>query len=296
METDNFASKINPLVTVVVITYNHSDFLRQALDSALAQITNFKFIVLIADDHSTDGTREICEAYKFRHPDKIELQLNEQNLGAVENCRRALSSIRSQYFAAIEGDDYWTDPHKLQIQVDDLNNHKDCSMAGHNTTMENIHLGTRRPMVRTSPSVSNPAIITLEDKFRVHTSSRLYRNVGSFKDLPDALFYDTGLYMLFLSKGKLAYRHQEMSVYRITGKGSWSGLKRFGKAALSTRIHFEKVIFFGESHDAFLLPRSLAFHLLRSVFGRDLTIQIWYTYIIIALRWLAKIEHYLWFS
>jgi len=108
------------LVSICTITYNHENYIAQAIESALFQKTNFKYILVIAEDCSTDKTREICISYKEKYPDKIELIINEKNLGASNNFINVLNNCRGKFIAICEGDDYWTDPYKLQKQVDFL--------------------------------------------------------------------------------------------------------------------------------------------------------------------------------
>lgn len=125
----------NPIVvSISCITYNHAPFIRQCLDGFMMQKTDFAFEVLIHDDASTDGTTEIIKEYEARCPDVIKPIYEEENQwvkgrrgSAVFNFPRA----RGKYIALCEGDDYWTDPLKLQKQVDFLDNNLEYSMCSH---------------------------------------------------------------------------------------------------------------------------------------------------------------------
>ncbi|MCX7638155.1 MAG: glycosyltransferase [Cyclobacteriaceae bacterium] len=109
-----------PLLSVCLITYNHSKYIRDAIESVLMQKVNFGWELIIADDCSTDGTREIVLEYYQKYPGFIKLILQEKNVGPNQNFFDLLSSSKSKYIAYLEGDDYWTDPLKLQKQVDFL--------------------------------------------------------------------------------------------------------------------------------------------------------------------------------
>lgn len=132
----------NDSITVVVymITYNHGPFIFEAIDSVLQQKTNFNFKIVIGDDCSTDNTSEICLKFKASYPDIIDLVINDHNMGATLNAKNIfLKCIQSgaRYIAMLEGDDYWTDPFKLQKQVDFLDSHPDVSVCFHDYLLLN---------------------------------------------------------------------------------------------------------------------------------------------------------------
>jgi len=108
------------MVSVDMITYNHEAYIKQAIEGVLMQKTNFKFELVIGEDCSTDRTREICIEYQKKYPDIIKLLLPEKNLGMNENGLQTVNACTGKYIALCEGDDYWTDPYKLQKQVDIL--------------------------------------------------------------------------------------------------------------------------------------------------------------------------------
>ena len=108
-------------VAVFMITYNHVDYITLAVESVMAQKNNGRNKLFLGDDCSTDGTIELCKKLKEKYPDRIELLLNEHNIGATANAIRVFKTClesNAQYIALLEGDDYWTDPLKLQKQVD----------------------------------------------------------------------------------------------------------------------------------------------------------------------------------
>ena len=109
-----------PLVSIIMITYNHERFIAQAIEGVLMQETGFPFELVIGEDCSTDGTRAVCEKYAREHPDRIRLLPAERNLGMNLNARRTLRACRGKYIANCEGDDLWTDAGKLQRQAEYL--------------------------------------------------------------------------------------------------------------------------------------------------------------------------------
>lgn len=109
----------NPLVSVHMLTYNHEHYIRQSIEGVLNQKTDFEYELVIGDDASTDRTREICFDYQRRYPEKIRILWSETNQFAVAgNVVRVNVACRGKYIAYCEGDDYWTNPGKLQMQVD----------------------------------------------------------------------------------------------------------------------------------------------------------------------------------
>jgi len=122
-----------PLLSVCLITYNHVNYIKQAIDGVLMQKADFDWELIIADDFSTDGTRKILIEYKAKYPNLIKLILQEKNVGAAQNWINLITTPKSKYIAYFEGDDYWTDSFKLQKQVDVLESNNKCSLVFHNT-------------------------------------------------------------------------------------------------------------------------------------------------------------------
>ncbi len=129
--------KASPMVSVCVQAYQHAPYIAKCLDGILMQQTSFPIEILLGEDGSADGTREICTQYAEKHPDKIRLFLHtrENNIAINNkpsgrfNFLHNLLSVKGRYFAVCEGDDYWTDPLKLQKQFDFLEKNSDYSGA-----------------------------------------------------------------------------------------------------------------------------------------------------------------------
>lgn len=123
-----------PVVSICCATYNHVHFIRQCLDGFVMQKTDFPFEVLIHDDASTDGTQDIIREYEAKYPDIIKpiyQKENQYSKGVRVSLVYNYSRVRGKYVALCEGDDYWTDPYKLQKQVDFLEAHPDYVMCSH---------------------------------------------------------------------------------------------------------------------------------------------------------------------
>lgn len=123
---------MQPLVSITVIAYKHAKYLPACLDSLLGQKTNFDYEVIVGEDCSNDGSREILLDYLARYPDKLKVIINEENLGASKNGYNVLLQCRGKYIAGCESDDFWCDEYKLQKQVDYLEAHPEISAVGSN--------------------------------------------------------------------------------------------------------------------------------------------------------------------
>lgn len=131
--TLDLANTPKPLLSVFLMTYNHEKYIAQALDWIIMQKTDFDFEIVVGEDCSTDLTRNIILEYQKHWPGKFKLLLHEKNIGAIENQNAIFAICKGKYIAMCEGDDYWTDPLKLQKQVDFLEMNSDFSMCCHNS-------------------------------------------------------------------------------------------------------------------------------------------------------------------
>lgn len=120
-----------PLLSVHIITYNQERYIAQAIEGALRQKTDFPYEIIIGEDCSTDGTANIVLEYQRTHPDMIRVITSEHNVGPAANSRRVRQACRGRYLAICDGDDYWTDPKKLQMQVEFLEAKPEYSMCCH---------------------------------------------------------------------------------------------------------------------------------------------------------------------
>lgn len=126
------AEQWNAAVDVVMLAYNHEKYITQAIESILMQKTDYTYHIVIGEDCSTDKTRDIIQEYYRKYPDKITLFLWKQNVGADINSLVLLQSLKSDYVAVLEGDDYWTDERKLEKQISFLEADETYIATGHN--------------------------------------------------------------------------------------------------------------------------------------------------------------------
>lgn len=218
-------------LSVCVPTYNHEQYIGQMLEGALMQQTSFDFEIVIGDDASTDATPDIIRQYDAKRPGVIRAFLHSENQGPKEprefagrnNVLQLLKACRGEYVAMCEGDDYWTDPLKLQKQVDFLDQNRDFSVCHHN--MEVIYEDG-------SPShcfnaADQKAISTiedlLEDKWFMATASWVYRNQFLIEDFAEwhakAAAGDWAIMFQLAAKGKIGYLSDVMGVYRKHSAG-----------------------------------------------------------------------------
>lgn len=130
-----------PLVSVNMITYNHEPYIAQAIEGVINQKTNFPFELVIGEDCSTDNTRKIIYDYQMKYPDIINLVTSDSNVGGHQNSLRTTIACSGKYIAYCEGDDYWHNPNKLQIQADFLENNDNYGMVHSNANLFNTYSG-----------------------------------------------------------------------------------------------------------------------------------------------------------
>jgi len=221
-------------VTVLVTTYNHEQYIAQALDSVLMQETNCDYEIIIAEDCSTDRTRSIVLDFQRRNPEKIRLVLPAENLGCHGNrvFAQAFELAQGQYVALLDGDDYWTSPTKLQKQADFLDAHPECALCFHNA-LRIYEDENRVPFPQNF--AAQKQISVLEDIWQgnfIAGCAAMFRKdaLGSFPewyyDLP---YGDWPLYILCAQHGKIGYIDEILGVYRIHSDGLWSRLDRIQK-------------------------------------------------------------------
>lgn len=234
-----------PLVSVRVLAYRHLNYISRCLDSILMQQTSFDFDIVIAEDDSDDGTREICIKYAKKYPDRIRLLLNSRRNNievkgkptGIFNSVYSNFSINSKYIALCEADDYWTDPRSLQSRVQYLEENDDHVMSFHNAlwTEQDDAVINGRPYLslKESTSIQGQQFINL----RIATASILYRNhlIRKFDMSMSKIMVGDILLLGKLSQfGKGRYLHEiTPSIYTVHAGGSFSGLDFEQKLSLS---------------------------------------------------------------
>lgn len=222
----------DPLVSIRCLAFNHGAFIESALRGFLEQRTRFPFEILVHDDASTDGTQDVIRAYQRAYPDLIRPVLQTENQYA--RGRRGWQAMdpltRGRYVALCEGDDYWTDPYKLQIQVDFLERHPEYVISGHDARVvdeegslvsaSKLARAYRRDFSASDLERGNSTLLTL---------SWVYRN------LPIPVCPERGLvangdrfFLVLLGAYGKSHHHDDIepAVYRVHSGGVWSALSR----------------------------------------------------------------------
>ncbi len=217
----------SPLVSIMSLVYNHEAFIEKAIESWLMQKTNFKFEIVIGEDQSTDSTREIVFSYAEKYPDIIRIITSGSNVGMLANMMRTQAACRGKYIALCEGDDYWTDPLKLQKQVDFMEANPDFSICFHDAIL--LWDDKSKPPNYFVPK-DQKEVSTTEDvieNYFIPTASMLLRAEYN-ENLPDWFKHvyngDWGLQLILSTKGKIKYFNELMSVYRKNEGGLSGGL------------------------------------------------------------------------
>lgn len=231
-----------PLVTVLLITYNHVETFEKSIQSVLAQKTSFPFQIFILDDASNDGTRELIE--KYENLDNVTYIPKTKNMGGRNNILEGLRLVNTKYYTVLETDDWWCDNNKLQTQVDILESNPDCSFCAHNTLVSYADSEKTRNYVNSSTKKFGFPPKKLSSKYYIipHVSSRLYRasclDLNGIKN-PIMVTLDTATNFYYMTKGKLYYIDKIMSVYNYTQKGVYSGLSSYNQRFWNARSLYE---------------------------------------------------------
>lgn len=248
-------------LTIMCITYNQVNFIKQAIESFLMQKTNFDFEVLIHDDCSTDGTREIIEEYEKKYPNIIKPIYQKENQWSKGNPSVIFNdfifpNIDSEYVAFCEGDDYWIDKNKLQKQVDFLDKHEDYNVCFHPVKViwedgsEKDSVFPNKKLVWGKTKLKMKHL--LKHNF-IQTNSVVYRWNGGIKIPDNILPIDWFIHLLNVKEGKIYFMKKEvMSVYRRWAGGVWidNGTDTFFVKNGSKIINFYKRMddIFGTNH------------------------------------------------
>ena len=214
-------------VSIICNAYNHEPYIRDALESFVMQRTSFAFEVLVHDDASTDKTADIIREYEAKYPDIIKpiyQTENQYTKGGVSRFQE--SRIKGKYVAFCEGDDYWTDPYKLQKQYDAMEAHPEVDICAHSAIK--INAENKQQIAVIAPR-NKDCIISTEDVIYgeggfVATNSLFYRAELYSKnyEFRKILRLDYTLQILGSLRGGMLYLSDYMSAYRYMVPGSWT--------------------------------------------------------------------------
>lgn len=242
------------LVSVVCLTYNHEEYIRDALDGILIQETDFRYEVVVHDDASTDNTQQIIRKYEEQYPDLFRCIYQQQNQFSIRGAQSLFGDVssicRGKYIAICEGDDFWIDRHKLQIQIQWMEEHPEYFMTAHNALLiDCTDYSLKAISPYTSDKELSPEEVIMQYKANLPTASLVMKS--DIRNMED-FFLESGVgdipaqfYSIFY--GKIYYFDRIMSVYRYYHKGSWC--KEVWGNTRSVVIHYIKMIRFTEKYD-----------------------------------------------
>lgn len=212
---------IKPVVSVCMIAYNLEKYLPGAIESVLNQKTNFKVELVIGEDCSLDNTRKIAIDYRDKYPGIIRVLLPDKNQGLTPNSIATHNACTGKYIALLDGDDYWSNENKLQMQVDFLKKNPDFSGCAHQAEVffDDV-VGKNRPFGENRDAVYEIKDTIKHRKF--HTSSLVYRKyiwdkVGGIP--PSISSNERAIYPMIAIFGKIKYFKEAMCIYRRSSVG-----------------------------------------------------------------------------
>jgi glycosyltransferase involved in cell wall biosynthesis len=234
------SAKPAPKVSVFVLTCNHVSWIAQALDSALVQEAPFRYEILVADDCSSDGTRELVREYERRHPERIRTFLPETNLGVREIWLAAARCCRGEYIAVLDGDDYWTSTEKLARQAMLLDTRPRWTSCFHRATL--FHDDGSAPP-RPATHAFDRDVFELDDLIRAcfipYLTVMFRRRV--LAGVPDWAFsyawYDWLFHIYCARQGQIGFLDEDMAAYRVHRGGNWSARSRAAQLEEDLRVY-----------------------------------------------------------
>ena len=273
-------------VSISVLSYKHGPYVRQCLESLLAQKVNFKYEIVVGEDCSQDGTREILLEFKEKYPDKFVLLLNDENVGAARNNHNIKLHCRGEYIATCESDDFWIDENKLQRQVDFLDQHPEY--VGIASNLVKVDVNGKNPKVQLMPwqlKKDYKLKHFLKYGLITHGSTMLHRNIIPYRDekyvklrFSAPTMGDVLTHALLLDYGDI-YLEPAITLAHRSGAATPTSYsyQQKQKALHYTRMYFDIVDaineYFGGKHDFAPLKANRVGAILRSSAGGNLQID-----------------------
>lgn len=242
---------MNPIVSVLLITYNQQDFIAQAIESVLMQKVNFPYEIIIGEDLGTDNTRVICEEYA-RVVNSEERRVNSgnvsikvlprtKNLGVAGNWCDSAQHAQGKYMMMLDGDDYWTDPNKMQMQVDFMEAHPECVICHTNTDI--LYMNTYAIKPSNKHDVPEGMILheVMGGREQMTSSTMCLRAEAVKKHIPFDMYEnedfpceDWPTIAILSAYGEIRYMPQSTTVYRI------------GQASVTNEVDYDKIRRYGQ--------------------------------------------------
>ena len=257
-----------PLVSVAMITYQHAPYIARAIENVVTQQTDFPFELVIGEDCSTDGTREIVFEYRKKYPDIIRVITSESNVGGKKNADRTGNACRGKYLAYCEGDDYWQNSFKLQRQVDYLEKNPECGLVYSSfdvyhirskkriphflkyRNLETLHDWTIHDFVKSGRG--NLGILTCTVMVRKNLRDRIIASDHFLYNSNAFLMRDTPLWVEIATKAYIHYIPESMATHNII-PGSFTQNRDIKKRYRFRVSGAEVMIYLCEKHN---LPKA----------------------------------------
>ncbi len=246
-------------LTVIVSSYNQEKYLSETIESILAQKVDFPYQVIITDDYSTDGSREIIWEYAKKYSN-IEAIFGDENRGYLANVLRAKERTKTRYFCLLDADDYWTDQQFLQHAYDFLETHEKYTIYEANVEVLSEDRKNRHPFLSSKIQTgiySREMLLNNERVLITQTTGMVLRNCIFANGIPDimkeavgtrserAFEGDTGRFIMHLKHGKAYYDNRIVGVYRLMEDGIWNSLPQPKKAIISARMQEDYYRYYG---------------------------------------------------
>jgi glycosyltransferase involved in cell wall biosynthesis len=235
-----------PIVSVLLITYNQQDFIAQAIESVLMQKVNFPYEIIIGEDLGTDGTRAISEEYahvvnseeRIVNRGEIDIKVlpRTKNLGVAGNWCDCAQHAQGKYMMMLDGDDYWTDPNKMQMQVDFMEAHPECVVC--HTGNDILYMNTETIKPNDKHDVPEGMILqdVLAGREQIVSSTTCLRADAVRQHIPFDMYVqeefaceDWPTYVILSAYGEIRYLPQSTTVYRV------------GQASVTNEMDYDKI-------------------------------------------------------
>jgi glycosyltransferase involved in cell wall biosynthesis len=229
-------------LSVAMITYNHGQYIAQAIESILAQKVNFEYEIVIGEDCSTDGTRAVVMAFHRRYPDRIRLLLRDHNVGAMRNFVKTIETCHGEYLTLLEGDDYWIATDKLQKQIAFLDAHPECAICcGRARALYEAgtqNLDTKWDVYPERPAGPYMIEDILKGNFVVPCTAMLRRElVPPFPEwFVEMKLGDWPLFAMVARFGTIELMDDIVARYRVHPGGVWSSMANFTRYKETARM------------------------------------------------------------
>lgn len=258
-------------LTVVMPSYNRSEYISQAINSVLSQRVSFKLLLVITDDASTDDTRKIVSEYEHKYPDIILAMYSDKNVGLLANDLKVFKFMKSEYFCVLDPDDYWVDEHFLEKAVCFLERNKDFVCYGANSRI--LKEGKLLDGYYVKTDIKEAWVNGIEDylcgrTYIPHTTAGVYRNAIFKNGIPDIIKNSVGTlaeasfrgdldrYVIHLKYGKAKFVNEWAGVYRIHDKGICQGGTMFHWKLMNARCELDYSRFYNDQFEDKFLDRA----------------------------------------